>query len=1168
MRFDELVIEKYGRYQSLALRLPAAPGLVVIYGPNEAGKSTCLAAISDFLFGIASHSSHGQLFGNEQIRLTATLRRADGGQLTLRRRKGRSKTLTDDEGKVVDDNVLSALLGATDRAKFSSLFGLNHESLRDGGKRLLAAEGDVGRLIVEAGGGLRVLVEQIGALDQEADRLFAPRKSAERAFYQALAAFEAAEKSVREGLVTREDYEQARQQHETAKLALEQRKKEQRALSEWRLQLERLVRIIPMLTDLAKNEQRLQALPELPPLRRGFAQSVREALASRQLAQQALDEAEQKRASLALHIEGLVASQELLASEAPIRDIIEKAKALTRQRSDRPNREKELAALEEKLSPLRRSIGVATNAELESRLPLAEVIAEVQQLVTQGLELRPMIHSLDVQIAEDTSALAALEQRQLERVQAGQDSAFGFPASEFDSLPRQVAARETRRGVVERCDQELESRLRELGFATLDELRTLPCPDAAVIQGELDARAALQTERLRHSATLTTELARQDAAVREITRLKEGGEVPTEGAIHAARKEREAAWMPIKTVYLAEDAQAVVALPISQRDRAIEKMEKLRDEADDLADRKSIEAQRIASLAMAEKRGDEADAAITAAKVARAELENKLAQAHQYWAATWAEVTKIEVDLGRLKNLAQKRQELLSIASSAATSRTEFEQMSAELDPRLESLALVEQQLGFTVAPHTSLGARVRSVNQRISAHDEAHRSYRDDTSRVESMRKQLQHRRERRGELIESEAKWQAAWKLAARSLGLAEQVSPTRANEVATEWAAASGTFEGIRLTRRRLDRMDEDETELRQMLGKLAPDLGLELPDDAVAAAHMLEDKWKVASKLASERSTLMPQLEQRTHERDGRRQALQSAEELLHELCSEAQCSASALPEVAERHAEWVALQDAQRLVNDNIFYAGDGKPVAFFREQQGHRSPDEVQAELGEIKADSQRLETELDSAAVQVDASKNKLAQFQTEEGYNHAVAVREQTAAELHRVVERYVEVALAKELLTAGLQLVREEQQDPLIRRAGELFALTTGGTFTAVETDVDGKGNPVVVGKRGASGTVTIDTMSDGSRDQLFLAFRLAHVEQYCDSTEPLPFIADDLLVHFDDVRSTATLELLAELGKKTQVLLFTHHRSVRETAQAMAAYGKASLIELEVNGLNAA
>lgn len=92
------------------------------------------------------------------------------------------------------------------------------------------------------------------------------------------------------------------------------------------------------------------------------------------------------------------------------------------------------------------------------------------------------------------------------------------------------------------------------------------------------------------------------------------------------------------------------------------------------------------------------------------------------------------------------------------------------------------------------------------------------------------------------------------------------------------------------------------------------------------------------------------------------------------------------------------------------------------------------------------------------------------------------------------------------------------------------------------------------------VPVDLMSNGTRDQLFLAFRIAGVEQYCERAEPLPFIADDILVHFDDDRSAAALELLAELGLKTQVLLFTHHSSVRSIAQDLARKGRASIYEL--------
>ncbi len=141
-----------------------------------------------------------------------------------------------------------------------------------------------------------------------------------------------------------------------------------------------------------------------------------------------------------------------------------------------------------------------------------------------------------------------------------------------------------------------------------------------------------------------------------------------------------------------------------------------------------------------------------------------------------------------------------------------------------------------------------------------------------------------------------------------------------------------------------------------------------------------------------------------------------------------------------------------------------------------------------------------------------------------------------------------------------IRAEQQDPLIRRASALFSASTQGAFGGIDTDIDEHGNPVIVGRRASGERVSVTRMSDGARDPLFLAFRIASIEQYCAAAEPLPFVADDLLVHFDDDRGAAALGLLAELGKTTQVMLFTHHRHVKEDAEALAARNAATLIDL--------
>src|SRR3954468_878316 len=190
MRIEALRLEHYGAFAQRNLQLGGKAPLTVVYGPNEAGKSTSLSAVKDFLFGLPNQTPRMAVFGGDAIRLSATLRRADGTVLTLRRRKGRVRTLTDENGAPVDDAALGALLGGTTRDRFETLFGLDHETLRKGGAQLLTAEGEIGRLIIEAGGGLRGLVQRLERVDAEIDKLFSTRRSAERAFYKARDAFD------------------------------------------------------------------------------------------------------------------------------------------------------------------------------------------------------------------------------------------------------------------------------------------------------------------------------------------------------------------------------------------------------------------------------------------------------------------------------------------------------------------------------------------------------------------------------------------------------------------------------------------------------------------------------------------------------------------------------------------------------------------------------------------------------------------------------------------------------------------------------------------------------------------------------------------------------------------------------------------------------------------
>ncbi|MGI8568721.1 MAG: AAA family ATPase [Methylocella sp.] len=1161
MRFESFTIEKYGLVASRTLSFPLDPGLVVIYGPNAAGKSTSLAAIADFLFGIPHNSPRGQVFGYEQIRLTAVVALADGTRLSLRRRKGRAgRTLTGETGQPVDDALLVRHLGSTGRERFCSLFGLDHNSLRSGGERLLAADGDIGRLIVEAGGGLRALLDAIGKMEQDADALFATTRAGHRRFYQARDAYLAADRDAKAGLLTRDDYEKTQRRCNEAQVRVEEIRSQQKDIAEWISRLQRLVRVIPTIRELDGVDKELAAFLDLPPLRDGFADAAQEALQRLKQAEAALAEAKERHAALGAKIDALTPSEAILAAEASIRDIKEKAVHVRKARGDRANRETELAEINGKLDVIRGALGLGADADLEAMFPPPDAIERVQTLATQSLERRARMTAIEDQLANEDRTLADLAARQSERKRSGTSVPLGVTIAEFANLAalsRTVEAAELR---AERIGQEITKRANQLGFEDMDRFAAWVCPNAAMIQSELDRRSRLDDEITKIVEWSTAESAKRDAAAGAIEHLLQATEIPTGASIARARGDREQIWQAIRDRYLSEGGKDVASRPIRDRKADVDRYRQQTEAADNLADRKSLEAKRVAALDLAQRQKAEALAAIESLEKQSTALDDRWRKGVRAWEEAWPEVIDRQSDPGRLKALVEERGSLLVRWGELRIRDEQVDQLHAEMAPRRWALEQAEAKLAVEIGGSASISERVSAASKAIKIHDDAYADFRQDGKAIRDVTLRRQSTKASLDALQSAGADWRSAWAPAVSALGRAKSTEPERANEIATQWATAAGLLDGLRLTRARLRGMDDDEKELREKVKTVAGTLDFVLPDDGLAAGVMLAERLDAALKIASERQVLAGELKERMAEQDRKQQSREAALAKIAGLCGEAGCEPPDLEALAGRSRQCSAAKDRRHALAETILRSGDSLPVDILREQSASRDLDNVKAELSQADQDDTRLTAEMETARSEVQDRKRELEKFFATGGINGAVAARESATAEIHDTIERYVEIALAKDLLSAAMDKIRAEQRDPLILRASALFSTSTLAAFGGIETDLDEHGNPVVVGRRASGERVSIARLSDGERDQLFLAFRIASIEQYCAAAEPLPFVADDLLVHFDDDRGAAALGLLAELGKTTQVMLFTHHRHVKEDAEALVARNAATVIDL--------
>ena len=115
---------------------------------------------------------------------------------------------------------------------------------------------------------------------------------------------------------------------------------------------------------------------------------------------------------------------------------------------------------------------------------------------------------------------------------------------------------------------------------------------------------------------------------------------------------------------------------------------------------------------------------------------------------------------------------------------------------------------------------------------------------------------------------------------------------------------------------------------------------------------------------------------------------------------------------------------------------------------------------------------------------------------------------------------------------------------------FARLTGGKYKTVTVN---KSLQMEVEQSDSFGMFQSSYLSTGTEDQAFLALRLAICEMISDR-ESYPIFLDDALSNYDDNRLKIALEFLKEFAGNSQVVLFTCHGNVAETAKTVGTTAK--------------
>ncbi|MFO0958088.1 MAG: AAA family ATPase [Isosphaeraceae bacterium] len=1162
MRFLRLDLKAVGPFTGASLDLSGS-GLHLIVGPNEAGKSSALRAISYLLFGFPHEVPEARFVHDyPKLRVGAVLRGPRGEVLEVVRRKRLQESLVSpDEATVIPEARLQEMLGRIERSTFENLLGIDHARLRQGGQQIREGRGEFAGLLFAAGAGLAGLRTAQSQLQKQLGELFLERGQKPRinATCQEL---NRAKQEFQQRVLPTDEW---RKHDEALREASEDGRQLSGRMDGLRLELLRTRRLRDAIAVEARRRRIAEDLEELadsPSLRPGFGDEVRAAFAEKEAAGLIIDRSEERLRQISERLASLPDASAWLADGAAIEALQREWGAVEKAIRDRARiegfRQEDEHAARGLLRDLRQPVDLSAAESLPLRadepLAIRALANERSELAARADEARKAIRRYEQQIGridgepidEPADVEALRRAARLGRKAGDLDLALANSLGKFRTTARELAL--------------ALARLPDWS-GDADQLRDLPVPlETKIGRFEKEYLELDQDEqRLRRDRDRIEAESREIGA--QLRALELNLSVPTEADLAGSREARDRQWQAIRRPWIDGEStdQGLRRTQADGLDLAITR-------SDALADRLRREAEGVA-------RKSDALAKLEQIRTAQAGLDREIArraagrrQLSERWDSIASGLGLEGWAPAEVREWLKLREAALQALDRAEEARRDHEEIDSDRRAAIEAVreALRPHDSGAG-HPGDSLGALLDHAEAILDRADSMARRRRDRESRRRTAQDEIEVARATLRAAEDGLALVSGQWGTWMERIRLEPGAGPEQAEVFLGKLDQLRETLDKLRGHRSRLAGIARDEADFARHATELASRLlpGWATPPDE-GLARELARRLAEAQQDDQKRTDLENEREQEAGRLESARDRAARAEARLQGLADEAGGVDPSDLLGADRRSIEKANLDRQRAEYEGQLreYAA-GRGWDDFRRQLETADPDVLALRIEHLEGQLVALQEELNRANQAIGAEEAELARMR---GGDEAAGAAEKVQDLLARGrgdIERYATLKLADAILRRGIERYRTAHQGPVLGRAGELFRTLTDGSFASLRIE-DDEGLAVLQGVRPDGRAVGVEGMSDGSHDQLYLALRLAVLGSWLEAHGPVPFVADDILLTFDDRRASAALRALADFSSRTQVLMFTHHRHLIDLARAAIPDGTLRVQELPPAG----
>jgi uncharacterized protein YhaN len=1118
MRLRSLDLTRYGKFTDRVIDLgpprPGKPDLHILYGPNEAGKSTTLSAWLDLLYGIPEKTRYDFLHPKATMRVGAVLE--DGARtVPLSRIRARTGGLLDATDAPLPEAAIASLLSGMDRAAYQAMFSLDDETLELGGESILQSQGDLGQLLFSTSAGLTGLSAELETLRRETDTFFRPNARS-GGLFDLRHALEKIETQRREIDTQASQYARLTAQLAEAEAAWSDALSAQTTAEAVAADLARCQTALPLWQRLQRVGHDLAQMPDLPPPPPGWADDLDQLV--RATANSAARQDEVRRATARLA--QLVPDDATLA----LADRIAAAEGL---KSAHDEAVKDLPARMDALTDARHAIASLLHRSGQSGADPAQVALppatlEALRALTaarSGIEAR-----LATSAAELSDAELHLSEARARLADAGTDAGAEALAPLLARLraadPGQALRLAMRAQVA--ASSPVQARLAAVSpwGGSVQALAALPVPGPAQVQRwhtDLDTATRRHAQVQDHLAHLTAEGARQQTA--RAMRQAQAYATPADAA--QSRAQREHLWALHRASLTDQTAQGF-EIALRQDDRITAQLAAAGADA-------QLDAQAQATLAQVMV---DLDAARMAVQAAQTDLAAALAAPQSFLHALGLPA---DTPLPDLRDWLARREAAVEAGRILHAAEADVLAAEAEVEQARHTLALILGQ----DAPYDILLATAQA---RVDAGGRQS-ALRTACAEAERLLTRRQHQREQaQGDALT----WHRDWAAACAGSWLAALPPDTGPMQdrlaLLADLRPAMAEADALHS---RIAKMQANRDAFRAACTDLGQAMGLTEDDLWPVLTRRLRQAEDTAKATADVRATL-----------ERLRQDIDDLTDLQTRLTARLGAAvdgaaADGTPDVPAFRAALTAAAAraelaAQRhgLADDLTAALGTGDLDAA-QARMARLVPDTLDRDLAQAAALAGRAATEGQQAFATLSEARRQLAAVGGDDAVARLDEQRQTLLIETAEAARKHLRQRFGILALDHGLRTYRDSHRSAMMQRASNAFHTISRGAYTGLAAQPD-KDREVLVALAANGASKRAQDLSKGTRFQLYLALRVAGYHVLAAARPPVPFIADDIMETFDNDRAAEAFCLLSDMAAVGQVIYLTHHRHLCDIA----------------------